>query len=82
MRRAAEVPRTSRANPAAGHRERERGFSLLEATVTLALLVITLALFYDMILGATRSSMFAESRNDLSVIGQRVVNGIQKEIGQ
>jgi prepilin-type N-terminal cleavage/methylation domain-containing protein len=82
MERAAEAPRTSRANPAAGDRAGERGFSLLEVTVTLVLLLITLALFYDMILGAARSSMFAESRNDLSAIGQRVVNGIQKEINQ
>jgi hypothetical protein len=74
MERAGEVARVPRTA--------ERGFSLLEATVTLLLLLITLALFYDMILGATRSGMFAESRNDLSAIGQRVVNGIQKEINQ
>lgn len=66
----------------ADDRKAERGFSLLETTVTLLLLVITMGLFYDMMIGSSRSGMFAESRNDLATIGERVVNTVQKEINQ
>lgn len=65
----------------AGRRD-ERGFSLIEATITLLLLTVAMALFYEMIIGSLKASMFTESHNDLNVMGQRVTNGIHTEIAQ
>lgn len=55
---------------------------MIEALITLVILLISMAVFYEMILGSLRSGMFAESRNDLTVIGERAVNAIQREIAQ
>ena len=63
-------------------REKERGFSIVEATVTLVLMLVAMAIFYDMMIGASRAGMFHESRNDLVVISQRAVNSIQTELSQ
>jgi prepilin-type N-terminal cleavage/methylation domain-containing protein len=63
-------------------RNRESGLSLIEVSVTLLLLSIAMALFYDMILSSLRASMFSESHNDLSVIAQRVTNTIHTEVTQ
>jgi hypothetical protein len=63
-------------------RGREAGFSLLEALVTLTILMTVMAVFYEMILGSVRTSMLSESRSDLAEFGQRAVNLIQTEILQ
>jgi prepilin-type N-terminal cleavage/methylation domain-containing protein len=63
-------------------RNRESGMSLIEVSVTLLLLTVAMALFYDMILSSLRASMFSEGHNDLSVIGQRVTNVIHTEVMQ
>ena len=63
-------------------RSGERGFSLIEATVTLVLLSMSMALFYDMMLSSLRTSMFTESHNDMYAIGQRVANTIHTEVIQ
>ena len=63
-------------------RKRQRGFSLIEATVTLLLLTVVMLIFYELMIGSMKASMFVESHNDLVVIGQRVVNTIQSEILQ
>lgn len=63
-------------------RRREAGFSLLEALVTLTILMTVMAVFYEMILGSVRTSMLSESRTDLAEFGQRAVNVIQTEILQ
>lgn len=60
----------------------ERGLSLIEVLITLALLTIAMAAFYEMMIGASRAGMFTESRNDLAVIGERAVNSIQTELSQ
>jgi hypothetical protein len=45
-------------------------------------MIVAMALFYDMMIGASRAGMFHESRNDLLVISQRTVNSIQTELSQ
>lgn len=61
---------------------RERGFSITELMVTLVILLMSMAVFYEMIVGSLRSGVFTESRNDLVVFGQRAVNSIEREISQ
>lgn len=63
-------------------RKMQRGFSLIEATVTLLLLTVVMLIFYELMIGSMKASMFVESHNDLVVIGQRVVNTIQTEVLQ
>jgi prepilin-type N-terminal cleavage/methylation domain-containing protein len=61
---------------------RQRGLSLIEAMITLAILLVAMTAFYQMMIGASRAGMFSESRNDLVVISERVVNAIQEEARQ
>lgn len=60
----------------------KNGFSLIEVSVTLLLLTVVMFIFYELIIGSMRASMFMESHNDLTVLGQRVVNTIQTEVVQ
>jgi prepilin-type N-terminal cleavage/methylation domain-containing protein len=60
----------------------ERGFSLVEALVTLVLLTVILLMLYELMIGSMRASMFVESRNDLEIFAQRTVNDIQAAILQ
>jgi prepilin-type N-terminal cleavage/methylation domain-containing protein len=60
----------------------ERGFSLVEALVTLVLLTVILLMLYELMIGSMRASMFVESRNDLEIYAQRTVNQIQATILQ
>jgi prepilin-type N-terminal cleavage/methylation domain-containing protein len=62
--------------------DRQRGFSLVEITVVLAITTTVLLVFMSMIEEATRVSLFVESHNDLAVLSQRPVNTIQKDILQ
>lgn len=59
-----------------------KGFSLIEVSITLLLLTVVMFIFYELMIGSMRASMFVESHNDLVVLGQRVVNTIQTEIVQ
>ena len=61
---------------------RESGMSLIEVSVTLLLLMVSMALFYDMIQSSLRASLFSEGHNDLAAIGQRVTNAIHTEVVQ
>jgi prepilin-type N-terminal cleavage/methylation domain-containing protein len=66
----------------AGTRTGERGMSLIEALITLVLLGMAMAIFYEMMLSSLRAGMFSESRNDLATIGQRAANAIHTEVIQ
>jgi hypothetical protein len=50
--------------------------------LVLVLLTVSMAAVYEMMIGASRAGMFSESRNDLTLIGERAVNAIQTEVSQ
>lgn len=56
---------------------REKGFSLIEALVALAILTVILLMLYELMIGSMKATMFVESRNDLEIFAQRTVNAIQ-----
>lgn len=55
---------------------------MIEVLVVLLLLVLVAAIIFELIIGTSRASMFAEGRNDITSVGQRVVNGIQTQVIQ
>jgi prepilin-type N-terminal cleavage/methylation domain-containing protein len=55
----------------------EKGFSLLEALVSLAILTVVILMLYELMIGSMKATMFVESRNDLELFAQRTVNAIQ-----
>ena len=61
---------------------REKGFSLIEALVTLALLTVIILMLYELMIGSMKATMFVESRNDLEMFAQRTVNAIQTAVIQ
>lgn len=60
----------------------QRGFSLVELTVVLAIVSGLLLICYSMIEQTVRATMFNESHNDLAIMTQRAVNLMQLEIVQ
>ncbi|HWS71903.1 MAG TPA: prepilin-type N-terminal cleavage/methylation domain-containing protein, partial [Thermoanaerobaculia bacterium] len=60
----------------------QRGFSLVEITVVLAIVSGLLLICYSMIEQTVRATMFNESHNDLAIMTQRAVNLMQLEIVQ
>jgi Prokaryotic N-terminal methylation motif len=63
-------------------RSSERGLSLIEMLVTLAISVTVIAVVMTIIEEAMKMSLFVESHNDLAVMSQRPTNNIQKEVLQ
>lgn len=63
------------------HRD-QRGFSLMEVTVVLAIVTVLMIATYSMIEQTTRTAMFSESHNDLAIISQKAVNSLQTEVLQ
>lgn len=61
---------------------REKGFSLIEALVSLALLTVIILMLYELMIGSMKATMFVESRNDLEMFAQRTVNAIQTAVIQ
>jgi prepilin-type N-terminal cleavage/methylation domain-containing protein len=55
----------------------EKGFSLIEALVTLVILSVVILMLYELMIGSMKATMFVESRNDLEIFAQRTVNAIQ-----
>src|SRR4030095_7384887 len=55
----------------------EKGFILIEALVTLAILTVVILMLYELMIGSMKATMFVESRNDLEIFAQRTVNAIQ-----
>ncbi len=60
----------------------ERGMSLAELLVVLALMSIVGLIFSQLYIGTIRTTMFLESHNDLASFGQRAVNTIKLEVMQ
>jgi prepilin-type N-terminal cleavage/methylation domain-containing protein len=63
-------------------RAKERGFSLIEVTVTIVIVSVLVIIAYTMIEETLRTTMFNESQNDLMLMSQRSVNTMQTEILQ
>jgi prepilin-type N-terminal cleavage/methylation domain-containing protein len=61
---------------------KERGFSLVEITVVLAIVSVLMILIYTMIEETMRTTMFNESHNDLAILSQKAVNALQTEVLQ
>jgi hypothetical protein len=68
--------------PGRAREHQERGLSLVEVLVVLSLMLVIGGVMFELMIGTTRSSIFAEGQNDLATIGQRVVNSIQTEVIQ
>ena len=63
-------------------RDWEKGFSLMEITVTLAIVSVIMIVTYQLIEQTMSATMFNESHNDLAVMSQKAVNAIQTEVMQ
>lgn len=63
-------------------RTSERGFTLIEITVTLAIVSVIMIVTYQLIEQTLTATMFSESHNDLGVMSQKAVNTIQTEVLQ
>jgi prepilin-type N-terminal cleavage/methylation domain-containing protein len=63
-------------------RHSEKGFSLMEMTVTLAIVSVIMIVTYQLIEQTMSATMFNESHNDLAVMSQKAVNTIQTEVMQ
>ena len=63
-------------------RKSQRGFSLIEITVTLAIVSVIMMVTYQLIEQTMSATMFNESHNDLAVMSQKAVNAIQTEVLQ
>ncbi|HWW62594.1 MAG TPA: prepilin-type N-terminal cleavage/methylation domain-containing protein [Thermoanaerobaculia bacterium] len=63
-------------------RTSQRGMTLIEVTIVLAIVSGLMLIVYSMIDQTLRATMFNESHNDLTVMSQRAVNRIQSEIVQ
>ncbi|MFZ2491193.1 MAG: hypothetical protein WA208_06895 [Thermoanaerobaculia bacterium] len=62
--------------------EGQSGTSLPEMLVTLAVTTALMLIIYALIDDAMRATMFGESHNDMTIMTQRVVNGLRGEILQ
>jgi prepilin-type N-terminal cleavage/methylation domain-containing protein len=63
-------------------RHSEKGFSLMEVSVTLAIVSVIMIVTYQLIEQTMSATMFNESHNDLAVMSQKAVNAIQTEVVQ
>ena len=63
-------------------RRHVRGFSLIEVTVTLAVVSALMLIVYSIMDQTLRASMFNESHNDLIIMSQRAMNAMQTETVQ
>ena len=63
-------------------RSSQRGFTLVEITVTLAIVSVIMIVTYQLIEQTMTATMFNESHNDLAVMSQKAVNAIQTEVLQ
>lgn len=63
-------------------RPSQRGFSLMEITIVLAIVSGVMILTYRLIEETVTATMFNESHNDLAVMSQQAVNAVQAEVMQ
>jgi prepilin-type N-terminal cleavage/methylation domain-containing protein len=61
---------------------RQRGFSLIEITVTLGVVSALMLIVYSILDQTLRASMFNESHNDLIIMSQRAMNTLESETVQ
>lgn len=62
------------------HRSRQRGFSLMEITIVMAIVSGLMILVYTLVEETMRTSMFNESHNDLAILSQKAVNDVQSAV--
>lgn len=63
-------------------RRTQRGFSLVEVIVTMAIVSGMVILIYGIIDDVAQATMFNESHNDLTIYAQRAVNDIRNQVLQ
>lgn len=63
-------------------RRSQRGFSLMEITVVLAIVSVVMIMVYSLIEETMQVTMFNESHNELNIISQSAVNTLQSEVQQ
>ncbi|MGZ5431541.1 MAG: PulJ/GspJ family protein [Thermoanaerobaculia bacterium] len=63
-------------------RDSQRGFSLMEITVVLAIVSFVMILVYSLIEETMQVTMFNESHNELAILSQSAVNTLQFEVQQ
>ncbi|HYC58921.1 MAG TPA: prepilin-type N-terminal cleavage/methylation domain-containing protein [Thermoanaerobaculia bacterium] len=63
-------------------RSSQKGFTLVEITVTLAIVSVIMIVTYQLIEQTMTATVFSESHNDLAVLSQKAVNTIQTEVLQ
>lgn len=63
-------------------RRSQRGFSLMEITVVLAIVSVLMIVVYSLIEETIQVTMFNESHNDLAMLTQAAVNTLQGEVMQ
>jgi prepilin-type N-terminal cleavage/methylation domain-containing protein len=64
------------------NRASERGMTLIEMLVVVAISTVVMIAAYEMMDGAVQASLYVEAHNDLPVFGQEVVNLLQREMMQ
>lgn len=62
--------------------DQQRGYTLMEILIVLAISTVVMIVAYDLIEDAMRTSLFVESHNNLSQWAQRPVNFMQTEVYQ
>lgn len=60
----------------------QRGFSLMEITVVMAIVSIVMILVYSLIEETMQVTLLNESHNDLNILSQSAVNTLQSEVQQ
>jgi prepilin-type N-terminal cleavage/methylation domain-containing protein len=63
-------------------RHAQRGFSLIEVTITLGIVSMLMLIVYSIMDQTLRATMFNESHNDLVIMSQRATNALQTETVQ
>ena len=63
-------------------RSSERGFSLMEITVVLAIVSMVMIMVYSLMEETLHVTLFNESHNDLTILSQSAVNTLQSEVQQ
>lgn len=63
-------------------RSSERGITVIEVMVSMALLSVVSLLFYESYVGTQKANQFLECHGDLNTLGQKAVNAIKNEIVQ
>jgi len=61
---------------------RQRGHSLIEMLIAMAIITVIIAVVFSMIEETTTVSLFIESHNDLTTMSQKALNAVQTEVLQ